>query len=281
MRLAPVPIFWALRFHPLAAPYIDGYITWGAADEVTRRHGSQDWQVVPVPFAIEEARPARSEIDELRRRFPEPLLLGTLAREDKINSAPFLEAVSKILGANPQAGFLWTGRQEHPAVAETFRAAGVAQRCHFVGWVDTRLYAAALDVFLDTFPHGCGVTSYQAFAAGTALLSYLDPYTIFGTHFWKHALAGGGTAAAPMLPSPDEHPILCARDKEEYVELAGRLIADTAWRARIGARGHDFFLGEAASNRGYAERFFATVARIAAAKRAGADAGGAATAGKR
>ena len=34
----------------------------------------------------------------------------------------------------------------------------MADRCHFAGWVDTRLYASALDLFLETFPLGCGIT---------------------------------------------------------------------------------------------------------------------------
>jgi hypothetical protein len=36
-----------------------------------------------------------------------------------------------------------------------------------VGWVDTPLYAAILDVFLETFPLGCGITGYQAIDEGT------------------------------------------------------------------------------------------------------------------
>ena len=265
-RLAPVQIFWAMRFHPLSGPDIDGYISWGAEEEVTRRYGEQDWEVVPLLLALDDSLPARGNVEELRSRFPERVLLGTLARVGKINSAPFLKAVADTLAACPDAGFVWTGRNEHPGITGFFRDAGVAERCHFVGWVDTRLYAAALDVFLDTFPHGCGVTSYQAFAAGTPLLSHLGAYTIFGTYFWHLACAAGGGVNQPRLASPDLHPILCARDPGEFTALAVRLAADPAWRATIGARGRDFFRKELASNGAYSERFFATVARIANSK---------------
>ena len=269
MRLAPVQIFWALRFHPISAPYLDGYITWGAGNETTRRYGNQEWEVVPLPFAIDHSPPDPENINELRQRFPESVLLGTLAREEKINSAPFLKAVADILAANPQAGYLWTGRSEHDGIANFFRAAGVAERCHFVGWVDTRLYAAALDVFLESFPYGFGIIGYQAFAAGVPLLSYLDSKTTFGVHYWQRLLtpsANGNTPQRPQLNAPDEYAILCARDAEEYVTLAGRLIADVAWRKEIGARGLAFFRKELQNNAAYAERFFATVARIAARK---------------
>lgn len=272
MRLAPVQIFWAMRFHPISGPDIDGHITWGDKSEKTRRYGNREWEVVPLPFAVDDSLPQAAEISELRRRFPESVLLGTLAREEKINSAPFLQAVADILLAHPQAGFLWTGRSEHPGIAGFFQAAGVGPRCHFVGWVDTKLYAAALDVFLETFPVGSGVTSYQAFAAGVPLLSYLHPQTIFGTHYW-HSLAApdasGAVPAQPRLSAPDKHSILCARDTEEYVALAGRLISDPAWRAQIGARGRAFFQEELGNTKAYAERFFATVFRIAASKLGG------------
>jgi hypothetical protein len=278
MRLAPVQIYWALRFHPVSGPYIDGYISWGAPDEQTRRYGRQEWEVVPMTLALDTPPADSAAVDKLRRQFPEPVLLGTLGREEKINSAPYLRAVAGILSAHPEAGFLWTGRTEHPAIAGQWRAAGVADRCHFVGWVDTRLYAAALDVFLETFPFGSGITSFQAFAAGVPLLSYLHPETIFGTYFWERSLrtGTGGAGRQPHLDAPDSYPILCAREAAEYVSLAGRLITDAAWRKEIGARGQAFYHEETANNRMYAERFFATVARIAAAKLggSGAQAGG-------
>ena len=50
--LAPVQIFWALKFHPIAGSFIDGYLTYGAPGETERRFGKQAWRVVPTPLAI-------------------------------------------------------------------------------------------------------------------------------------------------------------------------------------------------------------------------------------
>jgi hypothetical protein len=270
MRLAPVQIFWALRFHPISAPYIDGYITWGAPGEKTRRYGNQDWDVVPMPLAIDEAQPDPLDVASVRKQFPEEILLGTLSREEKTSSPAYLRAVAQVLAANPQTGFVWTGRSEHPGIAGFFRAQGIAERCHFVGWVDTKLYAAALDVFLETFPFGSGVTALQALGAGTPLLSYLHPETIFGTYFWPAVTSPQDTTVAqsqqPMLDSPDRHAILCARDGEEYVGLANRLIAEPSWRKEIGARGRTFFLDECRRTANYAQLFFDTIQRIVSAK---------------
>lgn len=269
MRLAPVQVFWALRFHPVTGPYIDGYITYGAKHERERVFGKQIWQVCPVPLAIDTTPVDATNKAELRNRFPEKFLLGTLAREEKINSAPFLEAVASILRQNPDAGFVWTGQTRHAGIERYFRAAGVAERCHFAGWVDTRLYASALDFFLETFPLGCGVTGYQALGAGTPLLSYFAPNTIFGMQYW-HEFAGAGSAARGSARANHEvlakYPVLCAKDADDYVALANKIIADPVFRASVGAAGKRFFDEEIDNAAYYSERFFGTVAEIARAK---------------
>jgi Glycosyl transferases group 1 len=127
----------------------------------------------------------------------------------------------------------------------------------------------ALYVFLETFPFGSGVTALQALGAGTPLLSYLHPETIFGTYFWPAVTNrenGPEGSPLPTLNSPDRHAILCARDAAEYVGLANRLISDPSWRREVGERGRAFFLDEHRKTANYAGRFFETIERIASAK---------------
>lgn len=271
MGLAQVQIFWALRFHPITGSYIDGYITYGAKHEHERVFGKQKWLVCPVPLAIDTSVVEPKAKAELRARFPEKFLLGTIAREEKINSVPFLESVAKILKQNPAAGFVWTGKARHPEIERHFHDAGVLSRCHFVGWVDTRLYSSALDLFLETFPLGCGVTGYQALGAATPLLSFFAPNTVFGMQFW-HEIAGkgdGGDATNSAQASNEtlsKYPLLCAVDASDYVALANKVIADPDFRASASAAGKRFF-DEEINNAGYySKRFLDTIAAIAKAK---------------
>jgi hypothetical protein len=256
MRLAPVQIFWALRFRPITGPYIDGYITYGPKEARERTVGKQVWAICPVPLSLKVPAQDAAAIAALRQRFPHRLLLGTLAREEKIDSKPFLAAVARILIENPDTGYLWTGRSRHAAVDDFFRDKGLSERCHFVGWVDTALYAASLDVFLETFPLGCGITGYQALAAGTPLLSYLEENTVYGMQF------GDDTEAADAAGA-GRHPILCGRTPDEYVALAARLIADEQFRRDTGRKGRAFFEAEMQNGNAYAQRFFDTIAGIA------------------
>jgi hypothetical protein len=261
-RIAPVQVFWSLKHHPVRAPEIDGYLTYGSWGERERVFHGQAWTVCPVPLALDPRPPRREAVGALRARFPERVLAGTLAREEKIASRRFLECVATLLRRHPDLGYLWTGRQQHPGIAQFFQAQGVGGRVHFVGWVDTPLYAAALDLFLETFPLGCGVTGYQAMGAGVPLLSYADANTVFGMQYWKEVGAGTKPLERAAL---DRYPVLAARDPGEYVELASRLVADAAFREAWRERERRFHDEEIAGIARYSSRFFESLEAIAGA----------------
>jgi glycosyltransferase involved in cell wall biosynthesis len=265
MGLAPVQVFWALRFHPVAGPYIDGYLSYGAPGQRERFFGKQAWRVVPTPLAIEAPHADPQEVRLVRAQYPEPFLFGTVAREDKIRSPEFLKAVAAILKAVPAAGYVWTGREHDRRIDEFLAAQGVAERSHFAGWVDAPLYGSAFDAFLETFPLGCGVTGYQALGAGTPLLSYLDENTVFGMQYWNDIKASVAAGAAPDLSG---YPILCARSPVEYVQLAQKLAADPGFRAAVGARGKAYFAQEITLGARQADEFFRAVEEVIAAKSA-------------
>ena len=258
-RVAPVQVFWSLKYHPVRAPEIDGYLTYGSWGERERVFHGQRWTVCPVPLALDPRIPDPAQVRALRARFPHQVLLGTLAREEKIASRPFLESVAAILKRHPEAGFLWTGRARHAGIDSVLASLGVADRCHFAGWVDTPLYAAVLDVFLETFPLGCGITGYQALGAGVPLLSYLDANTVFGMQYWAEI---AGSPGRPTRERLDEYPLLAARDPAEYVELASRLIADPDFRESWRARERAYYEEEIANIARYSRRFFDTIAAI-------------------
>ena len=262
-RVAPVQVFWSLKHHPIRAPEIDGYITYGSWGERERVFHGQPWTVCPMPLALDPRQPRAQDVAALRARFPHPVLAGTLAREEKIASPPFLESVAAILERHPQMGYLWTGRSRHAGIDAFFRERGMEDRCHFVGWVDTPLYAAVLDLFLETFPFGCGITGYQAIDAGVPLLSYAEANTVFGMQFWEEAGAGRRPLEREAL---DLYPVLAARDPGEYVELASRLVDDPAFRESWRERERAFHAKEIADNSRYSQRFFATLEAIAASK---------------
>jgi hypothetical protein len=51
-------------------------------------------------------------------------------------------------------------------------------RCFYIGWVDTNFYSELIDIFLETFPFGCGITGAQSLFQGNILISKWDNNTL-------------------------------------------------------------------------------------------------------
>ncbi|MGQ0653695.1 MAG: tetratricopeptide repeat protein [Betaproteobacteria bacterium] len=249
MGLAPVQIWWSLKYHGMAFPEIHGYLTAGGVTGGTRDIGGHLWRSGPVG-AGDWYRPEQaSHAAALRGTYRSELLFGCFAREEKLAEPAFLSAVTRVLRSLPQAGFLWTGRQQHPAVQAAFDAGGVADRCHFIGWVNTSLYAQVIDLFLDSFPFPCGYTLYEAMAAARpAVLFASEESARVGARSLIEPLLSGvaGTeqeraeAQSLFSPRPDENLFFCARSEDEYVAFAVALGRDPALRSRAGAAAQAF-----------------------------------------
>lgn len=250
MTMAPAQIWWAMKYHNLDFEEIDGYLTTGGVTGGTRRIGSRVWRAGPV--AAEDWYDAQlaAEATIIRARYAQHrVVYGCFGREEKLNSGPFLDAVCEILRAVPDAGFLWAGRQQHREIQARFDAAGVAQRCHFIGWVNTRLYAQVIDVFLDSFPFPCGFTLYESMAAGKPVVLYAsDEAAETGARSMIEPLLLGeqGSAvdqdAARAIFRHDREGsfYLCAQTSSQYASYATRLAADEALRQQAGAAGQQF-----------------------------------------
>ncbi len=248
LRVAPVQIWWALKYHGLEFPEIDGYLTSGSAGS-SKRIAGKLWRSAPLCDQHWHRPELAGAAAETRARFAQhALLFGCMGREGKLNSPAFLRAVSAILRAAPAAGFLWTGRERNPAIQSWFESSGVAERCHFIGWVDTKLYAQVIDVFLDSFPFPCGFTLYESMAASRPAVVFASAESEeTGLHGMLTPLLGAesGTAneqarARAIFGSGAGSLYLCAGDERQYVELALRLAGDPALRRTAGEANRAF-----------------------------------------
>lgn len=260
MRVAPVQVFWTLKFHPFRLPEIDEYITHGNWGEIERRMHGELWKTVWLSIGdiLADVDPARVAAE--RAKFARhDILFGVLAREEKLNSEAYLAMVTAILQRCPQAGFVWAGRSELPVVTAYFARHGVADRCHFIGWVDTSLYVRVIDVFLETFPFGCGITAMQALAAGTPFVSLAMPDTQYGLQFLRVIDAGGAPAEeirALMRPVDGGAPLAFADTEAEYLEIAVQLAVDAGLRRAVGAAGQRHYAERMSNGPAMARRFF-------------------------
>lgn len=254
--------YWSMKFHGVIAPGIDHYVSCASCWETEKTVHGQEWLCGPVSFkdALDGGDAAATAA--FRARFPaDAVLLGVLAREEKIFSHPYLDAVARILERCPKAMFLWSGRVEHAGIRAFFAERGLNARTPWIRWVNTATVAPALDIFLETFPFGCGMTAAQALAAGVPVVDFKDWSSVFGHHLepllagragtdedrakiWKIFTAGDGTPCFTMAP-----------DTECYVETAVRLVDDLAYRREVGAAGQRFYRDYLGNSVFSAERF--------------------------
>jgi predicted O-linked N-acetylglucosamine transferase (SPINDLY family) len=249
MRLAPRQVWWAMKYHALDLPEIDDYLTGGGETGIHMIQG-RPWRVGPVVaakwFFPELSAEARRVRESLGAR---GIVYGSFGRAEKLNSPPFLDAVVEILRGEPEAMFLWTGRAHHPGIQRHFEAAGVADRCRFIGWVNTKLYAQVIDVFLDSFPFPGGFTLYEAMAAEKPAVLYAS---VESEHGGINAIVGTPLASDPSAsheaalahaifrPAGERSLYLRASNPREYVDYALALARDPALRARAGRAAREF-----------------------------------------
>lgn len=254
--------YWSMKFHGLIAPGVDHYISCASCWETEKTVHGQEWLCGPVSFKDALAGGQAEQVPALRARFDkDAILLGVLAREEKIFSLPYLAAVAEILESNPKTVFLWTGRTEHAGIRKFFADRGLNHRTPWLGWVNTATVAPALDLFLETFPFGCGMTSAQALAAGVPVVSFKDWSSVFGHHLEPlfSGRAGSDEDRAKVRKlftgSRGQDCFTLVPDVATYVATARRLIEDLEYRREVGAAGQRFYQSYLGNSVFSAERF--------------------------
>lgn len=241
MRIAPVQIWWAMKYHSLELPDIDGYVTGGTITRYRTIDGRQ-WRNGVLGVDDWYDRSLEEEARSIRNIFGNFVVVATLARDEKMLDPQYLNAIVTLLRQHPNMFFLWTGQNERSEIRLALEEGGVLERTRYIGWVNTRLYAQVVDVFLDSFPFPCGFTLLQAMAAGKPVVISATPEAA-ETGLWafiRPLLDGDeGTkeerAKLHALLGPQDKPLLAiARNPAQYIALAGRLLQDAALRKAAG-----------------------------------------------
>jgi glycosyltransferase involved in cell wall biosynthesis len=244
--LAPVQIWWSMKYHSLEFPEIDGYMANGSF-ESTRLIGKRSWRSVhgaygPLydPGLAERASTIRAELGVAAGQ----IVLGCIGREEKVSSPRYIAALGAILRRLPNAIYIWTGRTKSADICDMFDANGIEERCLFVGWIDSRVYAQALDVFVDSFPFASGLTAFEAMAASVPVVAMVTSEALetgWPAHIWPLVCRRAGTQedqdiALRILDDGNGGSLLpCVATEADFVERTVRLASDPEYRHRTGA----------------------------------------------
>lgn len=248
-RIAPLQGWWAMKYHACDIEEIDVHLA--VENAVTRKvMEGIEWRTLGSA-ATRWVDPSKSAAArELRATFPaEAVVAASIGREEKLDSPEFLATVSRLLKKHPRLHFLWTGKALRASIVSHFEREGVADRARFVGWVDTRLYAQAIDIFLDSFPFPCGFTLKEAMGAGKPAAMYRSAESLeTGVPGAITPVMEGAGDSGPVREQMraiftrerDFDLYLCANSADEYFAIAERLITDATLRRDAGAANRRF-----------------------------------------
>ena len=245
IRLAPVQIYWSMKYHSIEFDEIDGYLTTGSFEKYRTINGKK-WRVGHGALDLLYKSEFKSDAEIKRRELTNDkgcVIFGCLGREAKINNDEYAEAVAQILTQVPNSIYIWTGRINHPEISSRFRELGILDRCRFIGWVNTALYAQVLDVFLDSFPFASGHTAFESMAAGCPVIVRITPESLESSSL-THILPAFRSSQVPKSIQEDiKHTWLdeygnillpIVEDFDSYVNTAVQLAVDRDFRHRIG-----------------------------------------------
>jgi len=170
--LAPVQLWWPMKFPLPLFDNLQGRVDHGSIVRHSRMIDGKLWRGGPTAIP-RPARPDREIVKAIRNQYSGKKILGVIAREEKIAEQDFLDAIVQILRRHPDTVFLWTGRERLAAIDLAFQNGGIADRCHFVGWIDPTTYIEAFDVMLETYPL-TGLVVAWAMTMGTPVISIGD-----------------------------------------------------------------------------------------------------------
>lgn len=271
--LAPVQIWWSMKFALPNFEALDGRVFYRSLFDRTLEIEGRLWRGGPLAITP-PPRPDPAAVQAIRDRFPGKTILGTVAREEKIANPDYLEAIAGALQRHPDTCFLWTGRAQLREIQEVFDGAGVADRCHFIGWVDPAPYLLAFDLFIETYPL-TGIMSAWAMAFGQPIVSvgslgfigtYLEPILDGSIQVDAEDLA---RIEAVFAPVRSRLPGLWAAHPDQIAGFADALLGDPDLRRDLGAaqrRYIETFMTDGASSAAAQARHFADVVREARAR---------------
>lgn len=184
-RIAYRQVFWSLKFHPYHLGNDVIHIGMAKAGESTIDYGYGKWRGFVAPLTVPSREYSKENITNIKSRIlgKYSYIYGTLTRTEKVNNTDFSDALVKILQANKNSVYIYTGMNKAELIESAALAAGISERCIFIGWVDTELYSNIIDVYLDPFPFGSGITGVQAILSGAPYICLWSYDTLIRHYF--------------------------------------------------------------------------------------------------
>lgn len=261
IRISKNQIWYSMKFHSYNSKNIDLYLTGGAEGEIYKDINSTKWSIVQGGlinlFDPSLSSQASSIKDSLKNWGS---ILGCFAREEKLRNLDYLNLISTILKRNKDSIFLWTGKEEDVFISTFFKEKQISDQTLFLGWINTKLYAQVIDIYLDCFPVPSGLTIYQAMAASVPFVTHHLDNENQGIQANANNLYSNNNLSLEkdniFFDVQYGNLYLLAKNDFQYIEYCEKLIHDKSFREKVGLASRKFIDKHMSDETKFAHTFF-------------------------
>lgn len=171
-QLAERQGYWSMKYHSIIMPSIQKYAGLGFGgksfvfDTVDwfRGRAFPELSMKPIPAQHKESLLTSAGIPS------KALVVGCFVRSEKLHSLNYWRALENLL-AFSTAVHIVIASQDLPFEARSFLSeSSYKLRFHHIGWVNTKQWAYALDLYFDSAPRGSCNTIFEAIEAGVPVI---------------------------------------------------------------------------------------------------------------
>lgn len=174
MQLAETQSYWSMKYHSVIMPSIQKYAGLGFGGESFYFDDTKWFRGRAFPD-LQMPRRDPILIEKLRhscRVSRESLLVGCFVRAEKLHDKNFWDSVILILKSSPHIHFAIASQSIPGKYLSVLKSlpSSLRDRFHPLGWVNTKNWAFALDVYFDSSPRGSCNTIFEAIEADVPVL---------------------------------------------------------------------------------------------------------------
>lgn len=171
-QLAPVQSYWSMKYHSIIMPSIQKYAGLGFGgesflyDDVEWYRGRAFPDLNMKPIGESQRRDLLGS-----KKIPlNSLVIGCFVRSEKLHFSDYWNAIIELLSTSAHIHFVMASQDIPRSALEILNASICKDRFHHLGWVNTKEWAYALDLYFDSSPRGSCNTIFEAIEAGVPIL---------------------------------------------------------------------------------------------------------------
>ncbi len=235
VRVAPVQIFWSFGYDWPSFRNMDGLLSCVPDASPIKQRGGRPWHWYRLIFSPLGDMDEKKVTDMREKVAGGSFTFGTLCQSFKVDSPEFISSLTEILNRVPNAIYIWSGTYMPQNVVTMMKEHGIHERCVFVGWVNSNLYQRLIDVFLDTFPFGNGLSAAEAMSIGKPVISMTEEQNLKG-YIFEPAKKGwfGEEEKKKFAEAVKDGGYFSFTNTKDYIETAVRLAADKNFYNKAG-----------------------------------------------